>query len=200
MRKSGFPSHFSCAVVSWVTRAGNGNDCFLPASALKTGDEVRCRGRTMFLCFHHVLCNVRFTASSVLFHLWFSVSWSDGYHLPYMSAPFLQDSSWKIKVTRLGVRASSGLYLIAYLLDVRLNSDLTSLYLTRGRQQLWRKLTWVKSSIKNIISLNAQEGKSIMVRKLKLSTGFKVHLKGRVLYFRSLYFPFCFNNTYFLIA
>lgn len=64
-----FPSHFSCAVVSWVTQTGNGNDCFLPGSALKAGGEVRCRGKTMFLCFHRVLCNARFTASSALFHL-----------------------------------------------------------------------------------------------------------------------------------
>lgn len=97
IKNCSFPSYFTCAVVPWVTQTGNGNDCFLPDQALKPGYEVRCNGRATFLCFHQVLCNVQFTASSLLFHVWFSVSWSDGYQLPYMSALFLQVIIWKTK-------------------------------------------------------------------------------------------------------
>lgn len=41
-----------------VTQTGNGNDCFLPAPALKAGYEGRCHGGAMFLCFQRTLCNV----------------------------------------------------------------------------------------------------------------------------------------------
>lgn len=62
-KKRDFPSHLSCAVVPRVARTGNGNDGFLPGSALKAGYEGRCHGRAMFLSFHQALCNVWFTAS-----------------------------------------------------------------------------------------------------------------------------------------
>lgn len=82
------------AAVPRVTQTGNGNDCFLPGPALKAAHEGRSHGGAMFLCFHRGLCNVWFTASSrpAPFHLWFNVSWSDGYRRPYMSALVLQDT------------------------------------------------------------------------------------------------------------
>lgn len=66
-----------------------------PSRLWRQAARGRCHGGAMFLRFHQALCNVWFTASLPLFHLWFSVSRSDGYRLPYMSALFLQDSKWK---------------------------------------------------------------------------------------------------------
>ena len=53
-----------------------------------------------------VMCDLQLPP--LLFHLWFSVSRSDGYRLPYMSALFLQDSMWKRKKKEKWHRRASG--------------------------------------------------------------------------------------------